>query len=198
MLGTSFTVTCGTSILFFGHRSVYCGNLWNQYGGNNFPCLKMLHVCPSTIKCIIFVFHLTRFSHRLSKAFIANRMKRRRVKAVEQRGDNTRIAVLPGFLEQVLKRIFESQGGDATFLDYLTFEDGAIDYTETSIQNYHCTLRHIREERRSRNHEPYQLYCPQILWGWSTQWVWVGYGWMKFHHWSPAAHFYRLLFWSKL
>jgi len=85
------------------------------------------------------------------------------VKAIEERGDNARIALLPDFLEQVLRRIFESQGEDATFLDCLTFEDGAIDYTETSIQNYHCTLRRIPEERRSRNHELYQLYCSQIL-----------------------------------
>ena len=85
------------------------------------------------------------------------------MKAVEERGDNAGIALLPGFLEQVLRRIFESQGEDVTFLDCLTFEDGAIDYTEASIQDLHCTLRQIPEERRSRNHEPYQLYCSQIL-----------------------------------
>jgi hypothetical protein len=85
------------------------------------------------------------------------------MKTIEERGDNTRIALLSGFLEQVLRRIFEYQSEDVTFLDYLTFEDGAIDYTETSIQNYHCTLRQIPEERRSRNNEPYQLHCSQIL-----------------------------------
>jgi hypothetical protein len=115
----------------------------------------MYHIC----------FHLTWFSHRLSDASIANRVKQRRMKAIEERGDNTRIAFLSGFLEQVRRRIFESQSEDVTFLDHVTFEDGAIDYTETSIENYHCTLRQIPEERRTRNHEPYQLNCSHILRG---------------------------------
>jgi len=104
------------------------------------------------LKCCVFVHQLLNVSYlfsfnlvfaSLSNAFIENRVKRRRVKAIEERGDNARIAFLPDFLEQVLGRIFESQGEDAPFLECLTFEDGAIDYTETSIQNYHCTLRQI-------------------------------------------------------
>jgi hypothetical protein len=48
-------------------------------------------------------------------------------------------------------------------LYYSTFEDAAIDRPETSVRNYQSTLRQIPEERRSRNHELYQIYCSKIL-----------------------------------
>lgn len=139
------------------------------------------------LKCCVFVHQLLNVSYlfsfnlvfapSLSNAFIANIVKRKRVTAIEERGDNAKIALLPDFLEQALRRIFESQGEDATFLDSLTFEGGAIDYTETSIQIYHCTLRQIPEERRSRNHELYQLSMfadiVRVISLRSMGWVWV-------------------------
>jgi hypothetical protein len=39
-----------------------------------------------------------------------------------------------------------------TYLSHLQGQDGTDGCPETSVQNYHCTLRNILEERRSHLH----------------------------------------------